>query len=198
MRPVLVLLLFTGGLAAAPPPDVVAALEKQAHQLIDAAEPSVACVLVSRSDKYASFGQGSSAAADGKLGDFRPPLTSRFDSPAQRELVKRLDLANPETVPESYGSGVVIDDGEGLVLTNYHVIAGATKVYVRLNGVGRGSYADIKAADERADLAVLRLLQKPPGLRAISSVSWPTRSRPGPRRAARAFRGVGSPTSISD
>jgi serine protease Do len=166
MRPILVLLSLVGGLTAAPPPEV-AALQNHVKEVIKAAKPSVACVLVSRSDKYAAFGQGPSAAADGKLGDFRPPLTSRFDSPAQRDLVKRLDLANPETVPESYGSGVVIDDA-GLVLTTYHVIAGATKVFVRLPGAGRGSYADVHAADERADLAVLRMLHPPVTLKAIA------------------------------
>jgi serine protease Do len=42
------------------------------------------------------------------------------------------------------------------VLTNYHVIRDATKIFVRLPG-GKASYADIHAADPRSDLAVLRL-----------------------------------------
>ena len=45
------------------------------------------------------------------------------------------------------------------MLTNYHVIRGATKVFVRLPG-GKGSYADIHGAEPRCDLAVLRLLDK--------------------------------------
>ena len=40
-------------------------------------------------------------------------------------------MAHPAHVPESYGSGVVID-GAGLLLTNYHVVQGAVKIYVRL------------------------------------------------------------------
>src|SRR5437868_10417166 len=68
-------------------------------------------------------------------------------------------------MPRSIGSGVVIDT-DGLVLTNYHVVQEATKIFVRLPG-GKGSYADIHAADPRSDLAVLRL-QSPVGrLRAI-------------------------------
>jgi S1-C subfamily serine protease len=88
------------------------------------AEPSIACVLVSRSD----------------------------DPRAQQ----RLD--DPDQVPESYGSGVVIDD-RGLILTNLHVIQDATAVFVRLPG-GRGGRADIYAGDPRSDLAVLRLADR--------------------------------------
>src|SRR5207249_9340904 len=65
-------------------------------------------------------------------------------------------LSDPEQVPESYASGVVVS-AEGLVLTNFHVVRDATKIYVRLPG-GKGSYANIHAGDSRSDLAVLRLL----------------------------------------
>ena len=163
-----VLSLALAGVAAAAPPAEVAALQQYLRQIGEAAEPSIACVLVSRSDAYENtFHQGPSAAGDGRLGDFRPPPTTRFVSAAQRELIRRLDLAHPETVPEGYGSGVVIDD-RGLVLTNFHVIeGGVTKVYVRLPGAGRGSYADILAGDPRADLAVLKMLNPPADLKAI-------------------------------
>jgi S1-C subfamily serine protease len=175
MRLAAVLLVVLTGLAAAAPPPEVAALQKHVHQVIDGAEPSIACVLVSRSEHYADFRQGPSAAAEGRLGDFRAPTTTRFVDAAHRELVRRLDLARPDGVPDAYGSGVVIDD-RGLVLTNYHVIGDferdaarvfATKVYVRLPGAGRGSYADILAADPRADLAVLKMLQPPGDLKPI-------------------------------
>ena len=171
---VVILSLALAGVAVATPPAELVKLQKHFHEVIEAAEPSIACILVSRSEQYAHFGQGPSAARDGKLGDFRPRPVVRSMPPAERELLKRLDLANAETVPEAYGSGVVIDDS-GLVLTNYHVIADirgdgkgmATKVYVRLPGLNRGSYADILAADPRADLAVLKMLTRPAELRAI-------------------------------
>ena len=54
-----------------------------------------------------------------------------------------------------------------LVLTNFHVIDRATKIYVRFPGTNRGSYADIWAADARSDLAVLKLLNPPRDLKAI-------------------------------
>ena len=77
-----------------------------------------------------------------------------------------LDLSGPNVVPESYGSGVVVDADNGLVLTMAHVVHNATKIYVRLSG-GRGSWADVHAADPRSDLAVLKLIDPPTGLRAL-------------------------------
>lgn len=69
--------------------------------------------------------------------------------------VPALVLANPEHVPEAYGSGVVVDS-KGLIITNYHVVRDATQIYVRLPGKIH-SFAEIYAADPRSDLAVLRL-----------------------------------------
>jgi serine protease Do len=144
------------------------ALQETFQRVIERAEPSIACVLVSRSDDYARYGEAPPDAAAGKLGRFDPRphlLHIPFDRREQAAAIKALDLARPETVPEAFGSGVVLDES-GLVLTNAHVVRRATKVYVRLPG-NRGSYADVHAADPRSDLAVLRLLDPPPGLRAI-------------------------------
>jgi serine protease Do len=144
------------------------ALQEVFQQVIDKAEPSIGCVLVSRSEDYGRYGALPSASTPGKLGDFsagkyldRAPLE-------QLEHIKALDLSRPEHVPEAFGSCVVIDADNGLVLTCAHVIRRATKVYVRLPGPGnRGSYADIHAADPRSDLAVLRLLDPPKNLKAL-------------------------------
>ena len=72
------------------------------------------------------------------------------------DAAARLD--HPDAVPESFGSGVVVGSnaGRGLVLTNFHVVREAARIYVRIPG-GRGSYAEVFAADGRSDLAVLRL-----------------------------------------
>ena len=83
----------------------------------------------------------------------------------RRELIRRLDLSGPDAVPESYGSGVVVDAG-GLILTHFHVVQNATKLFVRLPGK-KGSYADIYAADGRSDLAVLKLIDPPGNLKPI-------------------------------
>lgn len=159
------LVLALAGIARAEPPAEAVALQKAVHQVIESAEPSIACVLVSRSDKYARLGEGSTGA-EGQLGGFRLDRPLGFPDAARKDLIKRLDLANPETVPESYGSGVVIHES-GLVLTNFHVIDRATKVYVRLPGTDRGSYADILAADGRSDLAVLKMIRAPGDLKPI-------------------------------
>jgi S1-C subfamily serine protease len=138
------------------------ALQQVVQDTIRAAEPAVACILVSRSEAYARYGQGPAPDNPGKLGALDPEALERYlaalslDKQERDRIRRRLDLADPANVPESYGSGVVIDD-RGLVLTNYHVVRGATKVFVRLPGVP-GSYADVLAADPRSDLAVLRLL----------------------------------------
>jgi S1-C subfamily serine protease len=146
------------------------ALEQAVQDLIKQAEPSVACILVSRSDDYRrNFHDEPPADEPGKLGGFDPngkhlmPATHQrrrsFVPDDARQIddnARKYDLANPQYVPEAYGSGVVLDGKRRLVLTNYHVVRDATKVYVTLAG-GKGSYADIYAADPRSDLAVLQL-----------------------------------------
>jgi Do/DeqQ family serine protease len=60
-----------------------------------------------------------------------------------------------EQVERSLGSGVIVDPA-GLVVTNYHVIEGASEVKVALSDK-REFDADIVLKDQRSDLAVLRV-----------------------------------------
>ncbi|MGJ4856316.1 Do family serine endopeptidase [Labrys sp. La1] len=60
-----------------------------------------------------------------------------------------------ERVERSLGSGVIVAK-DGMIVTNYHVIANATQVRVALSDK-REFDADIILKDQRADLAVLRL-----------------------------------------
>jgi len=147
-------------------------LQDAVVQTIERAEPSIACILVSRSNEYGTYGFAPANDWSGKLGGFVAPKLNlrtfgRLSDEDQRKkkMIDDLDLSLPTTVPESFGSGVVID-ASGLILTNAHVVRDATKVYVRLPG-GRGSWADIHALDPRADLAVLRLIDKVPDLKPI-------------------------------
>src|SRR5579862_586311 len=144
-------------------------IQEAMEQIIEKAEPSIARVLVSRSDSYADFGAAPSADEPGKLGTFdtRQLLTRTPREPNEktRKRIIALDLSHPDYQPEAYGSGVVIDES-GLILTNAHVVRGATKLYVRLPG-NRGSYANIYALDPRCDMAVLKLIDKVPDLKAL-------------------------------
>jgi Do/DeqQ family serine protease len=60
-----------------------------------------------------------------------------------------------EQVERSLGSGVIVD-ASGLVVTNYHVIEGASQVRIALADK-REFDADIVLKDQRSDLAVLRI-----------------------------------------
>lgn len=62
----------------------------------------------------------------------------------------------------SAGSGFVIDD-QGHIITNDHVVDGATGVYVTLHD-GRVYDADIVGTDESTDLAVIKLISPPDNL----------------------------------
>ena len=133
------------------------ALQKAVQKTIRENEASIACIIVSRSELY----RKKPGASPGKLGDFDPAEVEFEPGMSARErtqLLKKLDLADTNNFPAAFGSGIVIDAG-GLVLTNYHVVQDATKLYVRLPG-GKASYANIIAADPRADLAVLELISK--------------------------------------
>jgi S1-C subfamily serine protease len=153
------------------------ALEEAFQGAIQKAEPSIACILVSRSDLYQRWFKEPASADGCILGEFNPTraalqvppedeaqlrelkagLEKRFREP-DAEVKRSFDLSDAAYVPESFGSGVVINES-GLILTNYHVIRDATKIFVRLPG-GKGSYADIHAAEPRCDLAVLRLIDR--------------------------------------
>jgi S1-C subfamily serine protease len=162
-------------LGAADGPDDLAqalALEKQMEKIIAQAEESIACILVSRSEAYRK-------AYPPSVPDETPALTKSFEScrragelghpdnltDDQRKKLKdlnedqrkKIDLSDTAAVPESFGSGIVIDKDKGLILTNYHVVRDAVLVYVRLPGGKAGGYADIHAADPRSDLAVLKV-----------------------------------------
>jgi serine protease Do len=145
----------------------LAALQEAVQQVIESAEPSIACILVSRSDGYKEFGAAPSGVP-GQLGPFYPPpipMQPGFQDPRQAKKIAHLDLSSPACVPQSYGSGVVIDAAQGLVLTQAHVVNKATKIFVRL--LGGGAWANIHASDPRSDLAILQLLEPWPRLRAI-------------------------------
>jgi len=60
------------------------------------------------------------------------------------------------TAERSLGSGVIVDK-KGFILTNNHVVDGATKVQVTLNGEQTPYTAKVIGTDEETDLAILKI-----------------------------------------
>ncbi len=67
-------------------------------------------------------------------------------------------------VPTSSGSGVIVRS-DGIILTNNHVVEGASQIQVKLHD-GRSLKAEVVGTDKKTDIAVLRVPAK--GLPAIS------------------------------
>jgi serine protease DegQ len=80
--------------------------------------------------------------------------------PDFRRFMERFGLDVPQEGDterrQSVGSGVIVDAGRGYVLTNYHLLEGATAIDVTLKD--RRSYpARLRGFDEATDLAVLEI-----------------------------------------
>lgn len=150
-------------LAAAPlvAADPVAELEARLQKVIADASPSVVAVVVAHAKYPARFDE----KGPGKLGQYEPNLPpSGFRQALTAVPVDPLDLSDPANAADhTFGAGIVLDARARLVLVPYHLVDGATKVFVR-GSAGKGSYADIRAADARSDLAVLELIDPVPGL----------------------------------
>ena len=86
-------------------------------------------------------------------------FTPLFDDPFFRRFfgnqIQRAVPGPKKKVQNSLGSGVIVD-GDGLVVTNNHVLQGAEEITVVLND-GREFKAETVGKDVRTDIAVLRL-----------------------------------------
>jgi len=68
------------------------------------------------------------------------------------------DIPEREFKQQGLGSGVIIDD-EGYIITNDHVVGGASKITAILPD-GRRFDAELKGSDPRSDLAVIKIKAK--------------------------------------
>ncbi len=136
-------------LALADPADPLSALENALQAAIARAEPSVVAITRARNP------EGEPTTAVRGHNPAGPPA-----APLPFDVA---DLAHPDhlPMPGDFGSGVVI--GPQQILTAFHVIKGASRIYVRAPG-RQGFDAEIIAADPRSDLAVIapRLLPNTP------------------------------------
>lgn len=78
--------------------------------------------------------------------------------PAVVGITNNVTTFTGRTVKQGTGSGIIFDKA-GYIVTNQHVIEGATEVYVTLAG-GKKLPARIIGADYRTDLAVLKIEAK--------------------------------------
>ncbi len=92
--------------------------------------------------------------------DFRPELIPRPGFPALEPTPAA--PTNPDFVPNDFATGVVIDKS-GLIVTTFHAVDGPGEIWVTTTAK-RPMRAEIRGADRRSDLAVLRVLDAPPNV----------------------------------
>ncbi|MDO8438704.1 MAG: DegQ family serine endoprotease [Telluria sp.] len=116
--------------------------------LIDAVGPAVVNI---RTTEKVKLGQG--GAGDDEMQEF---LRRFFGTPTPRPAPRgRRGVPQDEEVQRGVGSGFIIS-GDGYVLTNAHVVAGADEVLVTLTD-RREFKAKVLGADTRTDVALLKV-----------------------------------------
>ena len=110
--------------------------------LVEATKPAVVSIAIARPARsFRSPFQGD-------------PFFERFFGNPRRGPQPQQDSQPQE--PQPTGSGVIVDAGRGLVITNHHVIQNATEIEVTLSD-GRAIAASVVGSDAGTDVALLEL-----------------------------------------
>ena len=106
--------------------------------------------------------QGRPVTPRGALGEGERSVIDMFEKSKRSvvyittsERVRDFWARNVRSIPKGTGSGFFWDE-QGDIVTNYHVIAGASEARVRLND-GRDYPASLVGASQFHDIAVLRI-----------------------------------------
>jgi serine protease Do len=149
MRPLALLVLLTAFTTAAPAqtgrnlPDFIALMKQQG--------PAVVNVITKREAARTARGP------QGQQG--QPPPQGQPPEDPLLEFFRRFMPDAPERMPGpglGLGSGFIVSQ-DGYVLTNAHVVAGDGEVTVRLADAKREFKAKVVGADERTDIALLKI-----------------------------------------
>ncbi|HXE74194.1 MAG TPA: Do family serine endopeptidase [Candidatus Xenobia bacterium] len=87
----------------------------------------------------------------------RRPRRTQPQDPFQDFFDRFFQFENPEELPRrGLGSGIIVDS-DGYILTNYHVVEGADKLEVHLEGDNKDYRAQMIGYDAETDLAVIKI-----------------------------------------
>ncbi|MBF0407175.1 MAG: Do family serine endopeptidase [Candidatus Riflebacteria bacterium] len=151
--------LFTDSLHALAS-DAARDIQKSFIDVAKSLKPSVVNIRVERSEQDSGSmqfnGDPFSAPEGTPFGD----LFKKFFKEAPNSKGKKFKMPQSPFKSEAAGSGVVVDP-KGIILTNNHVVKGASNITVKLSD-GRELKATIVGRDPQTDLAVIKVESKTP------------------------------------
>ena len=145
---------FRSDISSNPPLDNITKITKDESEVIERSKP-VKQSLLQTNSLFPILEDVNSAVVNittkGKISISNNPF---FNDPFFQNFFRFNEPLEKET--QSIGSGVIVDDIRGHVLTNYHVVKDAEEIYVTLLD-GRKITAELIGSDQETDLAVLMI-----------------------------------------
>ncbi len=137
--------------------DGIAALRRAGRTFAAIAEKASPAVVVLRTDTHLPREQsdGRQSRRPGPQGNRQPLPHDRLGDPGIISTAVVMRRERPLLRRQSQGLGFIVS-GDGYILTNHHVVNGATKVTAALAD-GREFEAKVVGADQAADVAVVKI-----------------------------------------